>query len=228
LEHSFFEHPILNSPYEYPSQYWELDESGQPTNRIMPARRPAAFITPIPKPKKQRTATAQPEMVFDKVSEELSAFGQRYDPTPVINDLRRHIERWRQNPNPSQWNVTPETARLLQHWRHHKFSSLRPFFCQAEAVETVTTSSRSGDIMGTKGTFSFRARDFPGYDPGSHPGSCSGAAALDAARTTRKHTERVAEFSIRGQRECPGNDPNDPRRSARRTRRKAAKPATRE
>ena len=29
-----FEAPILNSPYEYPSQHWELDEQGQPTQRI--------------------------------------------------------------------------------------------------------------------------------------------------------------------------------------------------
>ena len=27
----FFEAPILNSPYEYPGQHWELDESRQPT-----------------------------------------------------------------------------------------------------------------------------------------------------------------------------------------------------
>jgi type III restriction enzyme len=33
--------------------------------------------------------------------------------------------------------VTPETSRLLQHWRHHKFVGIRPFFCQVEAVETV-------------------------------------------------------------------------------------------
>jgi type III restriction enzyme len=33
--------------------------------------------------------------------------------------------------------VTPETARLLQHWRHHQFENLRPFFCQIEAVETA-------------------------------------------------------------------------------------------
>ncbi|MFN7883310.1 MAG: DEAD/DEAH box helicase family protein, partial [bacterium] len=36
-----------------------------------------------------------------------------------------------------QWQVTPETARLLHHWRKHKFSSIRPFFCQVEAVETA-------------------------------------------------------------------------------------------
>ncbi|WP_222863499.1 MULTISPECIES: site-specific DNA-methyltransferase [Nitrosomonas] len=27
--------------------------------------------------------------------------------------------------------------RLLQHWRHHNFGSIRPFFCQMEAVETT-------------------------------------------------------------------------------------------
>ena len=40
-------------------------------------------------------------------------------------------------PNPNQWQVTPETTRLLQHWRHHNFSGVRPFFCQVEAVETA-------------------------------------------------------------------------------------------
>jgi type III restriction enzyme len=33
--------------------------------------------------------------------------------------------------------VTPETARLLHHWREHEFANIRPFFCQVEAAETV-------------------------------------------------------------------------------------------
>ena len=45
---SFFDHPILNSPYEYPTRHWELDESGQPTQQIVERRRRAEFITPIP------------------------------------------------------------------------------------------------------------------------------------------------------------------------------------
>src|SRR5206468_830938 len=45
-------------------------------------------------------------------------------------------DQWRALP-PNQWQVTPETARLLQHWRHHDFGSIRPFFCQVEAVETA-------------------------------------------------------------------------------------------
>ncbi len=44
---------------------------------------------------------------------------------------------WRSLPNPNQWQVTPDTARLLQHWRHDKFGGVRPFFCQVEAAETA-------------------------------------------------------------------------------------------
>ena len=40
-------------------------------------------------------------------------------------------------PQPQQLGVTPETARLLLHWRQHDFSNYRPFFCQVEAVETL-------------------------------------------------------------------------------------------
>jgi type III restriction enzyme len=49
----FFECLILNSPYEYLSRHWELDEHGQPTQQISENRRSASFITPIPKPKKR-------------------------------------------------------------------------------------------------------------------------------------------------------------------------------
>jgi len=35
LDGSFFERPILNSPYKYPSRHWELDNDGQPTGRII-------------------------------------------------------------------------------------------------------------------------------------------------------------------------------------------------
>lgn len=62
---AFFEHPILNSPYECPPRHWELDEAGQPTQKIIERRRSAKFITPIPKPKK-RKAAPQPGFVFDE------------------------------------------------------------------------------------------------------------------------------------------------------------------
>lgn len=72
MTNEFFERPILNSPYEYPDRHWELDAAGQPTGQIKVPRRPASFVTPIPKPKKQKASAAQPEMVFDKVAAGLS------------------------------------------------------------------------------------------------------------------------------------------------------------
>jgi type III restriction enzyme len=128
----FFEQPILNSPYAHPERHWELDETGQPTQQIIEHRRPAQYITPIPKPKKQRGPSAQTKMVFDEGAG-LSTAEQEYDPTPIINELRRHVDQWRLSCS----GVTPETARLLDHWRNHRFSGFRPFFCQIEAVETA-------------------------------------------------------------------------------------------
>jgi type III restriction enzyme len=132
----FFDHPILNSPYEYPLRHWELDDSGQPTQKIIERRRGAKFITPIPKPKKRKAAAAQPGFVFDE-GKGLSTKEQQYDPTSIINEVRQSVDAWRDLPSPNQWQVTPKTTRLLQHWRHHNFSDIRPFFCQVEAVETV-------------------------------------------------------------------------------------------
>src|ERR1700737_4307401 len=53
-DESFFERPILNSPYSYPPRHWELDEDGQPTNRLIETRRRSELITPAPKPSKRR------------------------------------------------------------------------------------------------------------------------------------------------------------------------------
>jgi len=136
MSNPFFDHPILNSPYECPTRHWELDEDGQPTQKTLETRRPAKFITPITKPKKRKGAAKQDGFVFDDGAG-LSTKEQQYDPTSIINEVRDHVDSWRSLPNPNQWQVTPETARLLQHWRHHKFNSIRPFFCQVEAVETA-------------------------------------------------------------------------------------------
>ncbi len=133
---SFFERPILNSPYAYPGRHWELDEDGQPTNRIIETRRRSELITPVPKPQKRRRTANQPGLVFDS-GHGLSTEEQEYNPTPIINEMRSYVEAWRNLPNPDQWQVTPETARLLQHWRHHQFENFRPFFCNIEAVETA-------------------------------------------------------------------------------------------
>jgi type III restriction enzyme len=109
MSNPFFEHPILNSPYEGPQRHWELDPQGQPTQKIIESRRRAEFITPIPKPKKIKGKAAQQEMVFDE-GQGLSTKEQQYDPTSIINEVRGYVQQWRALPNPSQWKVTPETA----------------------------------------------------------------------------------------------------------------------
>ncbi|HQZ27648.1 MAG TPA: DEAD/DEAH box helicase family protein, partial [Verrucomicrobiales bacterium] len=135
MSNPFFDHPILNSPYECPQRHWELDADGQPTRQIIADRRKAKFITPIPKAKKRKGATAQAELGLDDGTG-LSTTDQNYDLTSRINEIRGYVNTWR-NLLPNQWQVTPETQRLLEHWRHHKFSGVRPFFCQVEAAETA-------------------------------------------------------------------------------------------
>ena len=136
MANPFFDQPILNSPYEPPSRHWELDASGQPTQNRIDNRRRAEFITPVPKPKKRRRSSSkQTDIVFDE-GKGLSTQQQQYH-TAIINEVRQFVDQWRNIPNSNQWQVTPETARLLQHWRHHQFSGIRPFFCQVEAMETV-------------------------------------------------------------------------------------------
>jgi type III restriction enzyme len=129
----FFDRPILNSPYQAPNRHWELDDAGQPTQRIVESRRKVSLITPIPKPKKRRAE--QVELELDE-GKGLSSEKQKYDLTSIINEVRSAVDTWRKLPE-SQWHVSPETAGLLRHWRHHAFSSVRPFFCQVEAVETA-------------------------------------------------------------------------------------------
>jgi type III restriction enzyme len=129
----FFDQPILNSPYEHPHRHWELDETGQPTRVIIEARRRAEFVTPIPTPRKQKGAKRQSSLIFDAT---LSTQDQLYH-SAIINGVRAEVDAWRALRNPADWKVTPETARLLQHWRHHAFAGVRPFFCQVEAIETA-------------------------------------------------------------------------------------------
>ena len=132
----FFEQPILNSPYSYPARHWELDASGQPTQRIVESRRRAEFISPIPKPKKRKGGGEQQALGLGE-DEKLSSDRQRYAHSAIIEAVRREVDAWRALPDPNDWRVTPETARLLQHWRRHEFGPIRPFFCQVEAVETA-------------------------------------------------------------------------------------------
>ena len=150
MAEQFFDRPVLNSPYDYPARHWELDEDGQPTNRIIEGRRAAKFITPVPAPRKRRGRPIQRRMILDE-GKGLSTEEQQYDPMPIIGSLRRRVDEWRLIPDPANWQVSPETARLLQHWRTHRFSGFQPFFCQIEAMETLIWLTEVAPKRGRQG-----------------------------------------------------------------------------
>ncbi|MES9874579.1 MAG: BPTD_3080 family restriction endonuclease [Candidatus Sedimenticola sp. 6PFRAG7] len=136
---TFYEQPILNSPYEEPALHHALDEEGQPTdNPPITGRRRSELITPVPKPKKRRNKPDPKQATLDlQSSDGISTDEQEYNPEPIINEIRSRVADWRRLPSQTDWGVTPATARLLQHWRHHEYQGIRPFFCQIEAVETA-------------------------------------------------------------------------------------------
>ncbi|MCU0880982.1 MAG: DEAD/DEAH box helicase family protein, partial [Pirellulaceae bacterium] len=149
MDDRFFQKPVLNSPYAKPARHWELDAAGQPTQQIIEKRRPAEFITPIPAAKR-RDGGDQATLALGG-EQGLSTDSQKYAHTAIINGVRELVDQWRLIPSPNDWRVTPETARLLQHWRHHKFSSQRPFFCQVEAVETAIWLTEVAPNLGKQG-----------------------------------------------------------------------------
>ncbi|TIV22851.1 MAG: restriction endonuclease, partial [Mesorhizobium sp.] len=126
----FYLSPILNSPYLAPTRHHALSEDGQPLEHPpIEGRRRSKYVTPVPRARKARGKGDREQQDFGF---ERAADGQAYNPTPIINEIRGHLEAWRSLPNPNDWGVTPTTQRLLQHWRHHDFQSARPFFCQVE------------------------------------------------------------------------------------------------
>ena len=146
----FFANPILNSPYERPGRHWELDEDRRPTGVIVEDRRQSKHITAVPKHHGDN-----PQAGLEIGVAELSTADQQYDPMPVINAIRGHVDAWRQLPA-ERSGVTPVTARLLRHWREYPFPGQRPFFCQVEAVETAIWLAEVADCVG-RGRGPYRA-----------------------------------------------------------------------
>jgi type III restriction enzyme len=123
---SFYERPILNSPYREPDWHHPLDPNGQPIEgEPRPGRRPSRFIVPVPASRK-RPSGGQGSLDLETYTE-----------NALINEVRGYVDAWRVLRNPADWGVTGPTQRLLEHWRHHAFVGPRPFFCQLEAVETI-------------------------------------------------------------------------------------------
>ncbi len=117
----FFERPILDSPYARPSRHWRLDSEGQPADTIVDGRQAVSFLAPVPKPRKR--GRGRGAMVLDAAAERLSDGNRQYDLADLIGGVRRAVDAWRSLPE-EQWRVTPETARLLRHWRSRRFAGL--------------------------------------------------------------------------------------------------------
>ena len=149
----FFEQPIINSPYQYPNKHWELDESGQPTQSINEIRRPSSLLTPVPKARTSKSQRNQSDKQMDMnldTNNQISSEKQKYNISTYINEIRDEVNQWRQLPNERDWMVNPETAELLKYWRLNKFETIRPFFCQVEAVETAIWLAEVAPKMGVR------------------------------------------------------------------------------
>ncbi len=107
------DNPIVNNPFEEPSQYWDYSE-GQPVLRE--GRRPAGYYL---RPR-SRAVTG-------------SLFEEEFVPLDVVNEIRSRVKAWRERGYPGTTRVTQE---LLAYWgRPDRDRKL--FFCQREAVETI-------------------------------------------------------------------------------------------
>ena len=104
---SFYERPILNSPYRAPEFHHPLDQTGQPMEgEPIKDRRPSRFIVPVPAARKKSSAS---QAALDL---------EPYTENALINQIRVYLDRWRALPDPADWGVTGVTQRLLDHWRH--------------------------------------------------------------------------------------------------------------
>jgi type III restriction enzyme len=133
----FYEQPVLNSPYYVPTRYHALGPDGQPLDHPpIDGRRRCGYVAPVPRARKQRKRAGADQKSLD-LEAQSDASGQAYSVAQIVGEIRQHLTSWRAIPNPSDWGVTPSTARLLAHWRNPPEEALRPFFCQVEAVETI-------------------------------------------------------------------------------------------
>ena len=138
MTQQFFERPILNSPYAYPARHWELDEDGQPTDRIIDTRRRRTDHAG-PEPKKRRAA--RPDGDGLRRAATVCRARSRSTIRPRSSTRSATLKLAQACPTPTEWQVTPETARLLQHWRHHPFQS-------HSAVLLPGRGGRDGDLAG--------------------------------------------------------------------------------
>jgi len=103
---------IINSPFVCPTRHWVESSANSRTLKIVDGRRPAAYE------------------VFDTRNNT-----RRSEPLDQVNRIRERVDAWRAADYPG---VTSVTRDLLAHW-HDRAAREHPFyFCQLEAMETLT------------------------------------------------------------------------------------------
>ena len=92
MSNPFFERPILNSPYEYPRQHWELDLRPAHQESSRPAAKPNSS-TPIPKPRKQKGGKPQQQtLASTRAAASRPPSSSTSETATVINELRAHVD----------------------------------------------------------------------------------------------------------------------------------------
>ena len=110
------ETPILNSPYDEPVEYWQI-EDGRPPARAL-GRRPAGYFYRDPK--------APPPSAGEP------ARGS-WQELELVNRIRKQVAEWRRLGYPGASRTTRD---LIEYWRRDG-RRYRLFFAQIEAAETV-------------------------------------------------------------------------------------------
>lgn len=110
--------PVLNNPYGVPCEYWQLDGKGRATGKLMKGRRPSAPYPTVPIAGGKPPQPTEAEICMHE----------------RINLIRERVAAWRQAGHPG---INADIARLLRYWNGDEQSGIRPFFCQAAAIETL-------------------------------------------------------------------------------------------
>ena len=108
--------PILNSPFEAPQSYWQIEEGKEP--KEMPGRRPAMYF--------YRPPGSAAEGNGAGTAIELK----------MVNRIRDRLGEWRELALKGEGGVTRTTMELLNYWRRGG-REMRLFFAQLEAAETI-------------------------------------------------------------------------------------------
>jgi type III restriction enzyme len=128
--------PIINSPFDEPSNYWFIREGYYP--ELREGRRPAIVYPP---------RDSKAEWDLKNVLKPSIEYAPGYEMT-LVNLIRNRVKEWREQNYPG---VSRTTLELLNYWQRDGRET-RLFFTQLEAVETIIflTEARADFLQGIK------------------------------------------------------------------------------